>query len=358
MNTNDYFENSYRRWLSFVVSCGLVLTVSILFVNIFSISIIFFQNKEITLDVIFKVLILNLCNFILSIISVSSLKEKNIEKTKKIICINYFLISFLPSIFYSNYSILLVLPFIAIIFAAVFENLKTMKVFYFLNILLILNYFFNNIKNDSFELISVIIAIIILNIIFKVSKEIYFMIQQDNFYIKKMIKKHNNLQKKLDIEPLTKLLNKTSLIRDLENLKKQDNKISPCIVMLDLDYFKRINDTYGHVNGDKALLSLTKYLTKLESSNVKAYRFGGEEFVLIFKNTELKNVFNIIEKTRKNFGSIKHDYLNKEKITFSAGISTYNGNSDIYKWLENADNALYEAKESGRNKTIIYKEKR
>ena len=133
----------------------------------------------------------------MSLIALSNLKEENLEKSKKIICINYFLISFLPSIFYTNYSILLVLPCISIIFAAVFENLKTMKIFYFLNVLLILNYFINNISKDSIELIGVIIAIIILNIIFKVSKEIYFMIQEDSFYIKKIIKKNNNLQKKL-----------------------------------------------------------------------------------------------------------------------------------------------------------------
>lgn len=356
MNTNDYFKNSYKKWLSFVVSCCLILTLSILFVNIFSLIINFVQNKSLTLNVIFKVLILNLCNFILSLIALSNLKEENLEKSKKIICINYFLISFLPSIFYTNYSILLVLPCISIIFAAVFENLKTMKIFYFLNILLILNYFINNISKDSIELIGVIIAIIILNIIFKVSKEIYFMIQEDSFYIKKIIKKNNNLQKKLDIEPLTKLLNKNSLIRDLEIIKKQNNKISPCIVMIDLDFFKRINDTFGHVNGDKALLSITNYLNKLESNNVKAYRFGGEEFVILFKNTDIKNVYNIIEKTRKNFGNVKHDYINNEKITFSAGISTYDGKSSIYKWLDQADKALYQAKNEGRNKVIIYKE--
>lgn len=356
MKINEYLNNTYKKWLYFIVKSGLILSISIFCVNMFSLCICFYQHKEITLNIIYKILILNIINFILMLISVYNINNLDIKTSERKVRLNYFLISVFPIVFYTNYPVLLILPFISIIFAAIFENLKDMRFFYTASVLLIIYYFINNLSTEILEMANIIVAFILLNVIYKISKELYYMIREDNSYIKKILKKQNNLQKKLDIEPLTKLLNKRSLYRDLETIVKEKNKFSPCLVMIDLDLFKRINDTYGHVNGDKALLALTKHLNKIESKNIKAYRFGGEEFIVVTRNLDISKVYSIIDKMRKNFGNIKHSYLNNESITFSAGICKYAGTSEISKWIEKSDEALYQAKTEGRNRVIIYKE--
>jgi diguanylate cyclase (GGDEF)-like protein len=164
-------------------------------------------------------------------------------------------------------------------------------------------------------------------------------------------------------DPLTHLYNRRYFTEEVEKRKSVSirNNTPICIVMLDIDKFKNINDTYGHLIGDKVIIEVAKSLNKyLRNSDIVA-RFGGEEFIILLENSDLQNSFDVAEKIRQK---IEESLISSEesqkpiKFTASFGVAQFDQQKDdnnIEKTILNADRALYEAKESGRNKTIIAK---
>ncbi len=129
------------------------------------------------------------------------------------------------------------------------------------------------------------------------------------------------------------------------------------IIILDIDKFKNINDTYGHSVGDKVIISLANNLeANIRESDVVA-RFGGEEFVILLNNTNLENSVIIAEKIRKKIEEIEIiDGENILKFTASFGVAKYDDELDAEKiehTITRADDALYLAKENGRNQVMV-----
>ncbi len=130
------------------------------------------------------------------------------------------------------------------------------------------------------------------------------------------------------------------------------------IIQLDIDHFKKINDTHGHAAGDRALKFLASSLTEQLRSTDTIGRIGGEEFVLLFPNTSLQTAYTVAEKIRTFFESNRVDYEDKMLgITISMGITSLRqGNTNIEVLLREADEACYAAKDAGRNRTILWNE--
>ncbi|MCL2095809.1 MAG: GGDEF domain-containing protein [Oscillospiraceae bacterium] len=128
------------------------------------------------------------------------------------------------------------------------------------------------------------------------------------------------------------------------------------IVSLDLDFFKRVNDTFGHETGDIVLKEVGQILLDIPAEH-KTYRQGGEEFAIVFPNTEKEKVFLIMEETRKKIAESPECL--RTSTTASAGIATFaeDGNNDV-ELLRKANGALYRAKSSGRNKIALAKEEK
>ncbi len=139
------------------------------------------------------------------------------------------------------------------------------------------------------------------------------------------------------------------LQEELENAEKNNYSLS--LAIFDIDHFKRFNDTFGHLFGDKVLKHISDLLKKsLRSGDIIA-RYGGEEFVLLFPRTELKEAFDKVEILREKIaGTTIRDELVTASVTVSFGLSTYpEVSTNESELLKMADNALYDAKESGRN---------
>jgi len=120
------------------------------------------------------------------------------------------------------------------------------------------------------------------------------------------------------------------------------------LMIIDLDHFKRINDTYGHLTGDKILKRLAEILTKqLRKYDIIA-RFGGEEFFIVYPNTSISKAKKVGERLRK---AVENDkFMKKYNSTFSGGITEYKKGDTKSKMKERVDKALYQAKEAGRNR--------
>jgi diguanylate cyclase (GGDEF)-like protein len=164
------------------------------------------------------------------------------------------------------------------------------------------------------------------------------------------------LQQLATVDPLTGLENRRSLMDFSEVQLKlaQRYKSFFSILLIDLDYFKKINDTYGHLIGDEILKNIAKILKESLRNVDHIGRFGGEEFIVILPNTTLKNAVLVAEKVRDAIANFVHNI--EEQIiqaTVSIGIASYNSlDDDANQIIKRADQALYTAKSSGRNCSI------
>ena len=131
-----------------------------------------------------------------------------------------------------------------------------------------------------------------------------------------------------------------------------------CLLVLDIDNFKVINDTYGHSIGDEVIILLAKNLEKYVRTTDVVSRFGGEEFVVLLYNTCLENANNIANKIRENIENLDIEFHDRKSLNFtvSIGVAQYDKEKDdnnIEHTIKRADDALYVAKNNGRNQVRI-----
>ena len=165
----------------------------------------------------------------------------------------------------------------------------------------------------------------------------------------------SQLKRKSRSDPLTGVMNRLAMEEDLpdEFARAKRYKRVFTLVMADIDFFKKINDNYGHNIGDEALKSFAVILMKCVRDVDVIYRFGGEEFLLLLPETDTKGAIIATERIRERIES--HVLTNKSisslKLTASFGLSSFReGDTKYLDILKRADKALYRAKEKGRNR--------
>ncbi|MGD9581963.1 MAG: diguanylate cyclase, partial [Vampirovibrionia bacterium] len=181
--------------------------------------------------------------------------------------------------------------------------------------------------------------------------------------LKKLKTENDRLEKLVLTDPLTNLGNKRffdeQLTKEMNRAERYENNLA--LVILDIDHFKKINDTYGHVIGDKILKRVGNILLASTRDSDIVCRVGGEEFIVLLPETSKENAFAVAEKIRKVFEKTTFIFSNiKIHITISLGISMMTPDliPDQIEFIDMADKALYIAKNEGRNKTIIYDTKK
>lgn len=159
-------------------------------------------------------------------------------------------------------------------------------------------------------------------------------------------------------DPLTKAFNRFFLDKYSEQIKsKLERHIHLGILMLDIDHFKNINDTYGHAIGDAGIVLLVETIRKVIKPIDKLIRYGGEEFVVILDDSDIDEAAKVGEKIRAAFAMAKK--CSRGQLDFSKSVSIGvsampDFSADVWECINQADLALYEAKESGRNRVITY----
>lgn len=168
------------------------------------------------------------------------------------------------------------------------------------------------------------------------------------------LKKNNKKLEQLSREDaLTKIGNRLKLNEVLEETyqytKRYENESG--VILLDIDNFKHVNDTYGHIFGDETLKKFAQILKNNIRQTDKLGRWGGEEFLIVCLNTKAENLKVVAEGLRK---SIEDDAFLKEKgITASFGLSVFDGTKDIEAVVDKADKSLYKAKSDGKNRVCF-----
>jgi diguanylate cyclase len=160
-------------------------------------------------------------------------------------------------------------------------------------------------------------------------------------------------------DPLTRLPNRRSLMDQLSEEVARADRRSPeqrdlCISMLDVDHFKDVNDTWGHDAGDIVLCKISDVLRESMRQGDFIGRFGGEEFVIILTESTRESAERAAERIRTRIEALQFPGLPPDKrVTVSQGVAIYQQGEKITDTLKRADQALYRAKESGRNKVIM-----
>ncbi|TDT70470.1 diguanylate cyclase (GGDEF)-like protein [Hypnocyclicus thermotrophus] len=171
---------------------------------------------------------------------------------------------------------------------------------------------------------------------------------------------YRNISKFANYDTLTNIYNRRYFIDILSHILEQTKRYSHklAIVLIDIDYFKKINDTYGHDIGDKVLVEFSKEIqNNIRKSDIFA-RYGGEEFILALPETNFKEAFNLAERLKNKIEQLKIEVNSTTKISFTAsfGLAMYVNEEKLDDIIKKADVALYKAKNSGRNNVKSYNE--
>ena len=172
---------------------------------------------------------------------------------------------------------------------------------------------------------------------------------------KKLLTENQKLNNLSMTDALTGLMNRRAMgpiiINEINRTNRYKTPVS--LLILDLDHFKRINDNYGHDLGDKVLQSLAEGVISICRKTDHCARWGGEEFIVLASETTGLNALVLAEKIRCMVE--KMNLLEQDILTVSIGVSTYHRGESFEEWFNRSDEALYQAKDTGRNRICLHR---
>ena len=182
-----------------------------------------------------------------------------------------------------------------------------------------------------------------------------FLIMYVTIYSKTVYKLENELRDIASIDPLTGLFNRRRMMSTLKEIPKTEYS-NLTVGMMDVDFFKNTNDTYGHDAGDEVLRRIADVLKNIPNNHIQGCRWGGEEFLILYTNNTGNNdeIINEFEKIRQTIENMKITYEDKAiNATVTIGVTICKNTTDIEAIIKNADEMLYNGKEQGRNRVVF-----
>jgi diguanylate cyclase (GGDEF)-like protein len=176
-------------------------------------------------------------------------------------------------------------------------------------------------------------------------------IERANSIITELTFQVKELEKNSNLDPLTKVFNRRALTTYLNNIcEKDDIPYDLHLLVLDIDDFKIINDTYGHIAGDKTLIFIANILRKTLRDGDKVFRYGGEEFIIVLNRITPEVCLEI---SNRILGLVRSNQLiykgNSLDVTMSIGATKYSKGDSPDSIIDRADKALYKSKSGGKN---------
>jgi diguanylate cyclase len=160
-----------------------------------------------------------------------------------------------------------------------------------------------------------------------------------------------------NLDPLTGTPSRIGMLSKLREMQEFVRRDHPCVIaMMDLDRFKSINDTYGHLVGDNVLVGVSHYIAAHLRPYDKMFRYGGEEFLLCLTDTDLSAGQVIMDRLRSELASLQFETNGKGPVgvTVSCGLALLAPELAVERSIDRADKALYIAKEGGRNRVVTW----
>lgn len=368
INFEKYHEHTNSKWRKSILIISLVLSLLILGIEIFMFFVLKqdIERTNITLQYIFiRIVVPSIMDFGALFTALLFQLDKKTSMPVK----NYFstfpalMFCSVLAIFHNYFQILLISPAFCFFISSLFGDTKVLKTNGILTvpvfIVAAITFWFDPETGESYyKFLTLITAVTLISSAFVFANTVLTSQAEKLKYIHQTYKRQTALIEELRIDPLTKLYNRTALQETLiSSISRSDTEqIKPSLAIMDLDFFKHVNDEYGHINGDLVLITLAEIITKIMSSSRKAFRFGGEEFVLLFEGFSQEQVRDRLDSIRKTFSETRFSFAPDKSFTLSAGIAEIKSGDNPSSWIERADKALYFAKEHGRNQIKISEE--
>lgn len=337
----------------------LFLILDILFFFFYQINhSMFLASKKLYL---FKRILLPFCVNFLSFLTARAveLKESLRNETKNRVCAFAMLtLSGSMAVFHSFFTSLWCGPLICITYCSVFNDKKLQRKLFLYSDFIILAatcYIVQERPGEAvkyYQMAAVTLALshcmnYVVNALQKYQEAI---LQKTNETYEEKLK----YEKRLKYDYLTGIFSKEHLILSaMQSFEGNENGRRLAVAMVDVDDFKKINDTYGHENGDIVLRKLGELLQGYMSEDTIIGRFGGEEFVVVFQNGSYEKYEAVMRELLLQFEEIKYEFTD-QRITFSCGMAYGNAGSRFEEVLGQADQALYQAKQAGKDRVCWF----
>ncbi len=188
-----------------------------------------------------------------------------------------------------------------------------------------------------------------------VHEQIEEQMREANETIKALHQQISILEKSSNLDPLTRTYNRSALDHYLKALCHMEGRVPDSrILLIDIDDFKHVNDTYGHLAGDRVLIFLAKLISSSLRDGDKVFRFGGEEFLVLLNRSSEKACASVARRILEGVRANKLLYKEHQiRITLSIGTATFVQGDTFETFIERADKALYEAKNNGKDQVIV-----
>ena len=189
----------------------------------------------------------------------------------------------------------------------------------------------------------VMFSLLVVVVFYRISNQVYNEIKKNEQKLKLLA----------TIDELTGAYNRRAFLELIKKNSYRSKRYNEhlSLMIFDIDFFKKINDTYGHGVGDHVLKSLVRVVFENIRQEDLLARWGGEEFIILMPQTSLKSAFDLAERLRKNIE--KYEFPKVGRVTVSLGLAEFSSKDDIESFIKRADDALYTAKGNGRNRVEI-----
>ncbi|MGD6818847.1 response regulator [Metabacillus sp. 113a] len=169
--------------------------------------------------------------------------------------------------------------------------------------------------------------------------------------VRRLVNKKNNMKELIMLDELTRVYTRKHLAPSFKRMADQMNREGQpfTAALIDLDHFKSVNDTYGHLTGDKVLIGFAEMVKQNLRSGDLPFRYGGEEFLVLFPRTDVETADQVLQRILKQF--MEQSFKTEKKsfnVSFSAGIASASSSEGLEKVIAAADLALYQSKSAGR----------
>ncbi|MFR7590450.1 MAG: GGDEF domain-containing protein [Longibaculum sp.] len=353
---NRFWLNSHYQLICLGCLVGFIVEIVMMFIMWY-----FYQTSFMASTYIMKYILLPLfINIIVCLIGRMILKKHHFSfKTEQyLLSLLSMIQTFVFAMIHDEFVVVLLIQGIPILLTVIYEDERLTTIMTILSFVLIYvngcYIFFDPDKVLNALYILNIMAIMAIVFIFWLisGKMIRFIEKKRKITIESDIKRFR-LEKRIYMDGLTFIFNKSALDRDLDEIIN-DETTTYYLAMFDIDFFKQFNDSYGHLYGDNVLTCIGEILLT-EFSFIHAYRYGGDEFCLLFKDMNEYEVMENLKKLQKLL--LQKKIMEKDvQVTISIGVAKKIKNMTKNEWIDLADQALYQSKNDGRNRITITNE--
>ncbi|GGD74746.1 GGDEF domain-containing protein [Paenibacillus nasutitermitis] len=358
----DYESLDYNRyrWNRMLLSGFWLILLFSIFLECLYLTITEIPSKEFILIYMVKPTIFQLFTLVLAETLIRALKGKYQDY---IMIVTSSLLAFILAYIHNSIDYLLLGLFLPTMVSIFYFHPKKMIFAYFITLASVyLMYGINDVMNENITLVGLTTITVMFSSftligwgVISRGRELISHLKSSFESNQELLVKTIWMDKLAKTDALTDLYNHMTFHEYFEELIEQheSNRLPLQLALIDIDNFKHVNDTCGHRAGDAVLKGVAQLIRSKACSNDFVARYGGEEFAILFTDKKLSDAIEKIEEIRVHISELTHASLGGKPVTVSIGIGEYSASDDKERFFNRVDAALYKAKNSGKNRTII-----